>query len=88
LILFQILWEISKDWGNFEDQTGEKKRLVWLGKQPIFGLFKEVFFGPAITHSLQVKDLIVYICIYFKLIQWTCSTQTILLKLFLWILFS
>jgi hypothetical protein len=32
--------------GNFEDQTGEKKRLVWLGKQPIFGLYKEGFFGP------------------------------------------
>jgi hypothetical protein len=31
--------------GNFEDQTGEKKRLVWLGKQPIFGLYKEGYFG-------------------------------------------
>jgi hypothetical protein len=33
--------------GNFEDQTGEKKRLVWLGKQPIFSLYKEGFLGPA-----------------------------------------
>jgi hypothetical protein len=32
--------------GNFEDQSGEKKRLFWLGKQPIFGLYKEGFFGP------------------------------------------
>jgi hypothetical protein len=32
--------------GNFEDQTWGKKRLVWLGKQPIFGLYKEGFFGP------------------------------------------
>jgi hypothetical protein len=32
--------------GNFDDQNGGKKRLVWFGKQPIFGLYKEVFFGP------------------------------------------
>jgi hypothetical protein len=32
--------------GKFENQTGEKKRLFWLGKQPIFGLYKEGFFGP------------------------------------------
>jgi hypothetical protein len=37
--------------GNFEDQTGEKKRLVWLGRQPIFGLYKEGFFGPDLHHN-------------------------------------
>jgi hypothetical protein len=31
--------------GNFEDQTGGKKRL---GKQPLFGLYKEGYFGPEI----------------------------------------
>jgi hypothetical protein len=33
--------------GNNEDQTGEKKGLVWLGKQPILASTKKVFFGPA-----------------------------------------
>jgi hypothetical protein len=34
--------------GNFEDQTGEKKRLVWMGKQPLFGLYKEGFLGSGL----------------------------------------
>jgi hypothetical protein len=40
----------SKRLGNFEDQYGEKKSLVWLGKQPIFSLYKEGFFGPVILN--------------------------------------
>jgi hypothetical protein len=41
---------------NFEDQTGGKKRLVWLGKQPIFGLYKEWFFGPdCISSNLDLR---------------------------------
>jgi hypothetical protein len=35
--------------GNFEDQTGEKKRLVWLGKQPTIGYIQPLqrrFFWP------------------------------------------
>jgi hypothetical protein len=39
--------------GNFEDQTGEKKRLLWLGKQPIFGFYKEGFFGPDYVWSFM-----------------------------------
>jgi hypothetical protein len=41
--------------GNLEDQTGERKRLVWLGKQPIFGLYKEGFFGPGAKPGKKTK---------------------------------
>jgi hypothetical protein len=43
--------------GNFEDQNGEKKRLIWLGKQPIFGLYKEGFFGPVRRRLFEVNAL-------------------------------
>jgi hypothetical protein len=54
-----------KSLGNFEDQTGEKKRVVWLGKQPIFGHYKEEFFGPALIETdmpiYSVEDLLYHL---------------------------
>jgi hypothetical protein len=41
---------------NFKDQTGEKKRLVWFGEQPIFGLYKEKIFGP--RDNYQFRNMI------------------------------
>jgi hypothetical protein len=46
----------SKGWGILRIKPGEK-RLVWLGKQPIFGLYKEGFFGPETKSFFYHKGL-------------------------------
>jgi hypothetical protein len=51
--------------GDFEDQTGGKKSLIWLGKQPLFGLYKEGFCGPAkrINLALILNEIIPFVSV-------------------------